>query len=214
MAKLFDYTFQLPMTNTLIGRLREAAKSKECAVTTLARNLLVEGLERIETKIAAGQPKNRRKESDYGFHMYNISELAKPYTEARFSREHIDWYIERGIVEIDGQNLICQLEPNWAGKHDGESDDDNPYEGFYHGNGGWLTQDSPTMKIERERGLIDWDRRRKSGASGLVEPNTQPAQHTPSAAIATPTTGTVVLTRTVDQPDTPTKSLEQLLSDD
>jgi len=148
---------------------------------------------------------------DYSFHGVQLADL--DHSKITLAcRVDVDWMMDLELCIINPQGVCMQLEQNWKGKHDWTA---NPYEEFYLLGGRYIKEDSPTMLADRERASVDWDRRRKYN-SGLADPHAADVarQDAYNAQRRSPTTGTVVLTRTVDQPDTPTKSLEQLLSED
>ena len=200
MAKVFDSTLHLPLASEQLAELKACAKFRHTQATSLARQLIAEGL----VKLTADKPKpEKRKEYDYNFQGMHISNLDRDGYPARC---YVDTMLELGMCDMDARGDMHQTERNWDGKH---TVDQFVYQDdFYAGQGTrWLTEDSPTMLEDRLRGTYDWDAAR----ARYLRDNAQPVQHTPRPAIATPTS----TARTVDQPDdTPTKSLEQLLSDD
>ena len=192
MAKVFDSTLHLPLASEQLAELKACAKFRHTQATSLARQLLAEGL----VKLTADMPKpEKRKDADYAWHKVHLSSIDKL---TNVGRDDVDWFLSLGICEIDAQGYCQQTEPIWPGKHAGQI---NPYDGFYSWGGRYMTEDSPTMLEDRIRGTRDWDKVRQL----YLDKTKQDAYN---AQRRSPTTGTVVLTH-----DT-TKSLEQLLSED
>jgi len=205
MAKLFEKLYQLPMATAMHEQLKAAAKVRTIQTNALARQFIQEGLHRMSDEI----PKPEKIELiDYSFHGVRLADL--DHSKITLAcRVDVDWMMDLELCIINPQGVCMQLEQNWKGKHDWTA---NPYEEFYLLGGRYLKEESPTMLADRERGLVDWDRRRKYN-SGLADPH--------AADVARQDAYNAQRRSTTPQPtyqpeatqDT-SKSLEQLLSED
>ena len=192
MAKLYTAMLHLPIDTQTQNDLKSIAAFKRRRMTELVRQYIADGM----SKSMSDMPKPEKIELiDYSFHGVQLADL--DHSKITLAcRVDVDWMMDLEMCIINPQGVCMQLEQNWVGKHDWTT---NPYEGFYLLGGRYLKEESPTMLADRERASVDWDRRRKYN-SGLADPHAADVarQDAYNAQRRSPTTGTVVLTRTAD----------------